>query len=81
MTFPIDFEDLSEFFPLSFEDLSILLAITAISLLIMSEVLYPYFGFKVLINTKRLRRVAVFFSILFLVTVSIRVINIISPLY
>lgn len=81
MTFPIDFEDLSEFFPLSFEDLSILLAITAISLLIMSEVLYPYFGFKVLINTKRLRRVAVFFSILFLVTVSIRVINIISSLY
>jgi hypothetical protein len=81
MTFPLDFEDFSSLFPLSFEDLSILLAITAISLLIMSEVLYPYFGFKVLINTKRLRRVAIIFSIAFLVTVTIRVVNIISPLY
>jgi hypothetical protein len=81
LTFALDFEDLWVLFPLNFEDLSILLAITAISLLIMSEVLYPFFGFKVLINTKRLRRVAVFFSVLFLVTVSVRVINIISPFY
>lgn len=81
MTSLIEILDWSDLFPIGFEDLSILVAITAITLLIMSEVLYPHFGFKLLINTKRLRRVAILFSVFFLVAVSIKVIDIVSVLY
>jgi hypothetical protein len=77
----IEVENFSSLFPIRLDDLSILIAITAITLLIMSEVLYPYFGFKLLINTKRLRRVAMLFSIFFLALVTIKIIEVISPLY
>jgi hypothetical protein len=66
-------------FPLGFWDISLLLAITAIILLITSELLSPYYGkVNILINKKRLKNVALTFSILFLITVAMRIISIIS---
>jgi hypothetical protein len=64
--------------PLDFGDLSILLAVTAIILIVTSEVLSSYQR-KVLINRRRLRKTAIVFSAFFLVTVFIRIILIISP--
>ena len=68
-------------FPLSFWDISLWLAVTAIILLITSELISPYYGkTNLLINKKRLRNVALAVSALFLLTVAIRVITIIiSP--
>jgi len=68
-------------FPLGFWDISLILAITAIILLITSELLSPYYGkVNIPINKKRLKNVALTFSILFLITVAIRIISIISTL-
>jgi hypothetical protein len=65
-------------FPLSFWDISLLLAITAIILLVTSELLSPYYGKTSLkINKKKLRNAAITTSILFLATVGIRIITII----
>jgi hypothetical protein len=64
--------------PIDFGDLSILFAITAIILLITSELLSSYQR-RIVINRKRLRRAAIVFSIFFLITVSIRIVDIISP--
>jgi len=65
-------------FPLSFWDISLLLAITAIILLVTSELLSPYYGKTSLkINKKRLRNAAMTTSILFLTTVAIRITTII----
>jgi hypothetical protein len=68
-------------FPLSFWDISLWLAITAIILLVTSELISPYYGkTSLLINKKRLRNVALAVSTLFLVTVAVRVVTIIiSP--
>ena len=68
-------------FPLSFWDISLWLAVTAIILLVTSELISPYYGKKnLLINKKRLRNVALTVSTLFLVTVAVRVVTIIiSP--
>jgi hypothetical protein len=68
-------------FPLSFWDISLWLAVTAIILLITSELISPYFGkTNLLINKKRLRNVALTVSTLFLTTVAIRIVTIIiSP--
>jgi hypothetical protein len=68
-------------FPLSFWDISLWLAITAIILLVTSELISPYLGkTRLLINKKRLRNAAITVSTLFLITVAIRMINIIiSP--
>ena len=68
-------------FPLSFWDISLWLAITAIILLITSELISPYYGkTNLLINKKRLRNVAIIVSTLFLITVAIRIATvIISP--
>jgi len=64
-------------FPLSFWDVSLIFAITAIILLITSEMLSPYYGrINILINRKRLKRTALTLSILFLATVAIKIINI-----
>jgi hypothetical protein len=61
-------------FPLSLGDVSLLLAVTAIVLLVTSEILSPYYGAANLkINKKRLRNSAMTTSILFLVTVAIRI--------
>ena len=68
-------------FTLSFWDISLWLAVTAIILLITSELISPYYGkTNLLINKKRLRNVALTVSTLFLITVAIRIITIIiSP--
>ena len=65
-------------FPLTFWDISLLLAVTAIILLVTSELLSPYYGKTSLkINKKKLRNAALTTSILFLATVGIRIITII----
>jgi hypothetical protein len=68
-------------FPLTFWDISLWLAITAIILLITSELISPYYGkTNLLINKKRLRNVSIIVSTLFLITVAIRIATIIiSP--
>jgi hypothetical protein len=61
-------------FPLSLWDVSLVLAVTAIVLLVTSEILSPYYGAANLkINKKRLRNSAITTSIMFLVTVAIRI--------
>jgi hypothetical protein len=65
-------------FPLAFWDISLWLAVTAIILLITSELISPYYGkTNLLINRKRLRNAALTISILFLATVAMRIANII----
>mgnify|MGYP001099491669 CR=1 FL=1 len=65
-------------FPLSFWDVSLWLAITAILLLITSEMLSPRYGkINIRINRKRLKNAAFALSTLFLATVTIRIFTII----
>lgn len=65
-------------FPLVFSDVSLFLAVTAIILLITSELLSPSYGnTNIYINNKRLRNAALAVSILFLVTLAIKIIEII----
>jgi len=65
-------------FPLGFWDISLLLAITAIILLITSELLSIQYGRTNLrLNRKRLKNAAITTSILFIATVAIRIITII----
>jgi hypothetical protein len=65
-------------FPLTLWDISLLLAVTAIILLVTSELLSPYYGKTSLnINKKRLRNAAITTSALFLTTVAIRIATII----
>lgn len=66
-------------FPLSFGDITLWLAFTAIILLITSELISPYYRKRnLLINSKRLRNAALTMSILFLITVAIRIYEIIK---
>jgi hypothetical protein len=66
-------------FPLSFWDLSLWLAVTSIVTLTTSELISPYYGrSKILINKKRLKNVGLTLSILFLITVAIKIYNIIT---
>ena len=65
-------------FPLDFWDISLLLAITAVILLVTSELLSAHYGkVNILIDKKKLKNAAIIVSILFLVTVAIRVITLI----
>jgi len=65
-------------FPLSIYDLSLWLAITAIILLITSELLSPNYGrTNLIIEKKRLKKAALTLSILFMITVFIRIYEII----
>jgi hypothetical protein len=65
-------------FPLSFLDFSLWLAVTALVLLITSEMLSPYSGkINIHIERKKLRNVAFAMSILFLATTAIRIISIV----
>lgn len=67
-------------FPLSLWDISLWLAVTAIILLITSELISPYYGqTNLFINKKRLRNVALAVSALFLITVAIRIFTILNP--
>jgi hypothetical protein len=66
-------------FPLGLWDISLLLAITAIILLITSEMLSPYYGkTNIQINKTRLKNTALVTSILFLATVALRIISLIT---
>jgi hypothetical protein len=66
-------------FPLGFWDISLWLAIIAIILLATAELISPYYGHtNLLINKKKLRKAALIMGILFLITVAIRIINIIT---
>jgi hypothetical protein len=65
--------------PLTFLDLSLLLTVDAIILLIIAELASPQYGLTNLtINKKKLRNAALTTGLLFLVTVAIRIINIIT---
>ena len=65
-------------FPLNFWDISIIFAITAILLLVTSEMLSSYYGkVNILINKKKLKNAAIIASFLFIVTVALRIFNII----
>lgn len=68
-------------FPLGFWDISLWLAVTAIILLITSELVSPYYGRTNLrINKTRLKNTALIVSGAFLVTVAIRIVSIIMNL-
>lgn len=65
-------------FPLTIWDISQLLAVTAIILLITSELVSTYYGkLNLKINRKKLRNAAITTSILFLATVAMRIVTII----
>ena len=65
--------------PLTFSDLSLLLVVGAIILLITTELASPHYGLTNLtINKKKLRNAALIIGLLFLVTVAIKIINIIT---
>jgi len=60
--------------PLSFWDLSLWIAVTAVILLLTSELLSPYYGrTSIIVNKKRLKMVTLSLGILFMLTVFIRV--------
>jgi len=66
-------------FPPSFWDISLWLAVTAIIMLITSELISPYYGkTNILINKKRLKNAALTMGVLFLITVAIRIYEIIT---
>jgi len=68
-------------FPLTFWDISLLLAFISIILLVTAELTSPYHGLtNLLINRKRLRRVALIMGVFFMVTAAIRIVGIIYPL-
>jgi hypothetical protein len=62
-------------FPLSLSDISLWLAVTAIILLVTSELLYssPEYSSRVMVDKKLLRMVALGCGLGFLVTVAMRV--------
>jgi hypothetical protein len=63
------------YFPLSFWDISLWIAVTAIILLVTSELIAPYsdrFG-DFVIEKKRVRLVALLLGVMFLVTVILRI--------
>ena len=65
--------------PLSLWDISLWLAITAIILLTTSEVLSPHYGkTNIIIDKKKLKQAALAFSLLFIFTISIRILEIIT---
>jgi hypothetical protein len=65
--------------PLTFSDLSLLLAVDAILLLFTAELALPRYGLTNLtINKKKLRTAAFTIGILFLITVAIKIIEIIA---
>jgi hypothetical protein len=65
-------------FPLSFWDISLWLAITSMILLVASELTSPRYGSaSLLINKKALKDVAILTAIIFLITVLMRIYEII----
>jgi len=65
-------------FPLGFWDAGLLIAITAIILLITSEFISPYHGqTNLLIEKRRMKKAAIALSVLFLLIVFLRILEII----
>jgi hypothetical protein len=65
-------------FPLGLWDISLWLAITAVILLITSEMLSPHYGrINMRIDRKKLKNAALTVSILFLITVAVKIINLV----
>ena len=63
-------------FNFSFWDLALWLAASSVVMLVASELLAPYFGRKtVLIDAKKLRIVAIIFSLASIFTVGVRVLS------
>ena len=66
--------------PLAFQDLSLLLAVSALLLLITTELVPNIFGEKTLVSEmKKLRNLAIILGALFMVTVTITILNSIQP--
>ena len=64
-------------FPLPFWDISLLLAVIAIILLVTSEMLSSSYGrINIRIDKKRLNKIAIAVSIVFLATLVLRIIDI-----
>ncbi len=62
--------------PLTFSDFSLLLTVGVITILITSEMTSPYYGLTNLtINKKKLRNVTIAISLLFIIIVTIKIIN------
>jgi len=65
--------------PLTFWDISLWLAVTAIILLITAELISPYYGHtNLLIDKKKLKNAALTLSVLFLITVAVRIYEILT---
>jgi len=65
--------------PLSLTDFSLWVAITAIILLITSELLSPSYGkTRIMINRRRLRMAALGLAIIFLISVAYRIYEIVG---
>lgn len=65
-------------FPLSLSDMSLLFGVLALLLLVTSTLLSSRHGkVRMLINRKRLSQVATVVAILFLITVAIRIVDVI----
>ena len=68
-------------FPLGFWDISLWLAIAAVILLITSELLSPRYGrINIQLNKKRLRHAAIAVTTLFVITIAVRVVDIVINL-
>jgi len=66
-------------FPLTFWDMSLWLVVTAIILLATSELLSPYYGRTgIALDKRKLRMIALVMGILFMGTVVVRIIGIIT---
>jgi len=66
-------------FPLTFWDIGLWIAVIALILLAKSEILSPYYGETgIVIEENRLRIVALFFAMLFMLIALIRVYQIIA---
>jgi hypothetical protein len=64
--------------PLGLWDISLWLAVASIILLATAELISPYYGhLNLLIDKKKLRKVALLMGMIFLLTVAIRVISIV----
>jgi len=66
----------NNYFPLSIWDISLWIAVMAIILLVTSELIIPHFEYlgDLVIEKKRLRLAALALSVLFMVTVLLRVV-------
>lgn len=66
-------------FIFSFWDLALWFATSSLVMLVASELFAPYFGRKtILIDTKKLRIVAILFSLAFIFTIGVRVLTLSS---